>query len=117
MPPSEGLVARDVSVGPGFDLGGRHDKRGWKKFGGFAEGVSGPQSPNVALENVTLEFAAEPTFGRVHRACVEPTQYAEREEILAAIDLALTQVETAEGFSVERRKGHFDELKAFAEIG
>jgi hypothetical protein len=76
--------------------------------------VTGAKRSDVALEHVTLELPAKPSLGRLHRPPVEPAEYAQREEILAAIDFALAQVETLESFAVERRERDFDQLETVA---
>ena len=86
-PGGQGLVARDVPVGPRLEDGLADLVRGGENLRRFAKVVTDPQRPAVGLDDVTLasEFLLDPLEGRLQGAIIHPVHEAQGEKVLGPI--------------------------------
>ncbi len=99
------LVAGDVPVVAGRELGGRDDVALVEDLGRLAEVVARVQGSLVALGDLRAlrELVVDPGDRRCPVALVQPEHEAEREEVLGQVDLLVRQPEALERPAVECR--------------
>ncbi len=81
------LIAAEISIRAGGELGGRNFVADLERFGRFAEVITGAHGHLVGFDQqrLGLELGFNPLVGQVHGAVVEPIGHAQRKEVLAAV--------------------------------
>ena len=99
------LVAGDVAIHPGFEVGGRNDVALVEDLGRLTKGVAGLERALVGLRDhgSGRELLIDPAQGRIHAPLVQPEHDPEGEEVLRQVDLLVRHFEPFEGPGVERR--------------
>ncbi len=105
------LIAGDVAVGPGREVGRGNAVVGVEDLGRLAEGVARLECPLVRLgdDRPLAELVVDPADRPVHFPAVQPEHDPESEEVLRQVLLLARHVEPVERALVERRDRDLEE--------